>query len=128
VISVEVRLPEDGTWFAALATSVRVDAPERSAGPDAGRQEAPAGSLVLSTFREMPSGTAVILQLSLPDGPITIDGVVVEQGGGSGAPTLRIAFAALPDEAHDRIRALYPTAAFTREGAPSHHDLASSGA
>ena len=65
-VAVEVRIPSLGSSFGALAASVR---PE---------------SVFLSTFQLLAPGTAVILTLSLADGPVVLDGVVVEQGDPAG--------------------------------------------
>ena len=65
-IAVEVRIPSLGTAFGALAASVR---PE---------------GVFLSTFQTLGPGTAVIMTLSLADGPLVLDGVVVDQGDPAG--------------------------------------------
>lgn len=65
-IAVEVRVPSLGTSFGALAASVR---PE---------------GVFLSTFQNLEPGTAVITTLSLLDGPVVLDGVVVDQGDPAG--------------------------------------------
>ena len=83
VIAVEARLPGDGSWFAAVAVSLHTD------------------GLVLSTFRELSAGTELILELALPDGALTIDGVVAEHEG----PGMRVALSTLDGEARERIDA-----------------------
>ena len=65
-IAVEVRVPSLGTSFGALAASIR---PE---------------GVFLSTFQILEPGTAVIATLSLADGPVVLDGVVVDQGDPAG--------------------------------------------
>ncbi len=81
VIAVEARLPGDGSWFAAVAVSLHTD------------------GLVLSTFRELSAGTELILELALPGGALTIDGVVAKHEG----PGMSVAFAKLEGEARARI-------------------------
>lgn len=65
-VGVEVRVPSLGTSFGAFAASVR---PE---------------SVFLSTFQILEPGTAVIATLSLADGPLVLDGIVVEHGDPAG--------------------------------------------
>src|SRR4051812_7498512 len=65
-VAVEVRVPSLGTAFGALAASIR---PE---------------GVFLSTFQELAVGTSVIATLSLPDGPLEVDGTVVEPGDPAG--------------------------------------------
>jgi Tfp pilus assembly protein PilZ len=65
-VAVEVRVPSLGTAFGALAAHVRPD------------------GVFLSTFHELAVGTAVIATLSLPDGPLVVDGVVVAPGDPAG--------------------------------------------
>jgi hypothetical protein len=65
-IAVEVRVPSLGTSFGALASSIR-----------------PAG-VFLSTFQSLPPGSAVITTLSLADGPVVLDGLVVDHGDPAG--------------------------------------------
>ncbi len=57
-IAAEVRVPDDGTWCAALA------------------REVSDSRVVLAMFRGLPVGTRVIVALSLPDGVADVDGVV----------------------------------------------------
>ena len=60
-IAVEVSVPAFGIWFAAIAATVRSD------------------GIFLSTFREVPSGTRVEVEIALPDGdPVKVAGVVDE--------------------------------------------------
>ncbi len=66
VVAVEVRVPALGTAFGAIALSVR---PE---------------GVFLSTFQELAIGTEVVATLSLPDGPLEVDGVVVQRGDPAG--------------------------------------------
>jgi hypothetical protein len=87
-IAAEVRVPSEGTWFAALAASVRAD------------------GLFLSTFQELPAGTAVVVELSLPGGSVTVDGFV-EHYDGDG-PGVRVAFEGLDEEIRSRIEASAP--------------------
>jgi len=61
IIAAEIRVPSLGTAFGALASSVSAD------------------SVVLSTFQHLAQGTAVIVELSLPDGAATVDGVVASE-------------------------------------------------
>lgn len=84
VIAVEARLPKDGSWFAAVAVSLHTD------------------GLVLSTFRELSAGTELILELALPNGALTIDGVVAEHE----QPGMRVAFSKLEGDARERIESL----------------------
>jgi len=65
-VAVEVRVPSLGTSFGALAASIR---PE---------------GVFLSTFQQLDVGTEVVATLSLPDGPLQLDGVVVERGDSAG--------------------------------------------
>ena len=65
-VAVEVRVPSLGSSFGALAASIR---PE---------------GIFLSTFQLLEPGTAVVATLSLPDGPLVLDGIVVEQGDPAG--------------------------------------------
>jgi hypothetical protein len=65
-IAVEVRVPILGTSFGALAATLR---PE---------------GVFLSTFQILEAGTAVIMTLSLTDGPVVLDGTVVDQGDPAG--------------------------------------------
>src|SRR5688572_7624253 len=85
-IAAEVRVPSEGTWFAALIASVRPD------------------GLFLSTFQDLPRGTAVIVELFLPDGRVMIDGVI-EHHEGDG-PGVRVAFDALAEDVRTRIEAI----------------------
>lgn len=62
IIAAEVRVPSLGTAFGALASSLSAD------------------SVVLSTFQHLAEGTAVIVELSLPDGAAIVDGVVASSG------------------------------------------------
>lgn len=84
-IAVEVRVPAFGTWFAAIAATVR---PE---------------GMFLSTFQEVPKGTRVEVQIALPGGPpIDVAGVVSEhpiEGVG-----IDIAFDDLDAASRDRLR------------------------
>jgi hypothetical protein len=65
-VAAEVRVPELGLAFGALAASIR---PE---------------GLYLTTFQELKVGTVVMVELSLPDGPMLVDGVVVRSEDPSG--------------------------------------------
>jgi len=89
VIAVEVRVPQLGIWFAAVAATVR---PE---------------GIFLSTYQELAQGTRVELQLALPDGPaVDVAGVVAEHPlDGTG---IDIAFDDLAPEARERIEGLAP--------------------
>ena len=59
-------MPSLGTAFGALASAIR---PE---------------GVFLSTFHELAIGTPVAATLSLPDGPLEIDGLVVDHGDPAG--------------------------------------------
>ena len=85
-IAVEVKVPSLGTAFGALAASIR-----------------PAG-VFLSTFQELASGTAVIATLSLPDGPLELDGVVVEANDPA-SPGIAVAFDDPDDAQRTRLEA-----------------------
>jgi hypothetical protein len=85
-VAVEVRVPSLGTSFGALAASVR---PE---------------GVFLSTFQELATGTEVIAMLSLPDGPLEIDGVVVERGDPAGQG-IAVAFDDVADDVRTRLSA-----------------------
>jgi hypothetical protein len=87
-IAAEVRVPSEGTWFAALIAGVRPD------------------GLFLSTFQDLPSGIAVIVELSLPDGPVTIDGVVAHHE--DDGPGVRVTFDAITEDVRARIEAALP--------------------
>ena len=94
-VAVEVKVPSLGTSFGALAASVR-----------------PAG-VFLSTFQELAVGTAVVATLSLPDGVMELDGVVVERNDLQ-APGVAVAFEDLDDAQRMRLDAassLAPAAA-----------------
>lgn len=65
-VAAEVRVPDLGLAFGALAASIR---PE---------------SLFLTTYQELKVGTVVIVELSLPDGPMIVDGIVVHSEGPDG--------------------------------------------
>lgn len=65
-VAVEVRVPSLGTSFGALAASIR---PE---------------GVFLSTFQDLDVGTSVVATLSLPDGSVVVDGVVVLQNDPAG--------------------------------------------
>ena len=82
-VAVEVRVPSLGTSFGALAASVR---PE---------------GVFLSTFQP---GTAVITTLSLLDGPVVLDGVVVDQGDPAGMG-IAVEFVGIDDEQRTRLAA-----------------------
>jgi hypothetical protein len=86
VVSVEVRVPSLGTAFGALAANV---------GPD---------GVFLSTFHALAVGTAVIATLSLPDGPVIADGVVVDAGDAAGQG-IALALEGLDDAVRERLRA-----------------------
>ena len=84
-VSVEVRVPSLGTAFGAIAANV---------GPE---------GVFLSTFHALAVGTAVIATLSLRDGPVIADGVVVEAtDAGQG---IALALEGLDDTARERLRA-----------------------
>ncbi len=70
-IAAEVKVPDLGIAFGALAASIRAD------------------SLFLTTFHELPVGTIVMVDLSLPDGRVVVDGVVVHAGDPAGLRDLR---------------------------------------
>ncbi|MBX3186175.1 MAG: hypothetical protein KF819_04135 [Labilithrix sp.] len=82
-MAVEVRVPSLGTSFGALASSIR---PE---------------GVFLSTFQELDVGTEVIVELSLPDGPAIVDGVVIAAGDPAG---LGIAVELAPLDEGMRVR------------------------
>ena len=87
-VSVEVRVPSLGTAFGAIAANV---------GPE---------GVFLSTFHALAVGTAVIATLSLPDGPVIADGVVVEAGdAGGGGQGIALALEGLDDAVRERLRA-----------------------
>lgn len=90
VVAVEVRLPADGTWFNALAASVRSD-----------------GLFLSTTTYELEVGTPVILALSLPTGAAIVDGTVEPSEDEDGPLGVWIAFDNLSDEARERIEALH---------------------
>lgn len=83
-IAVEVSVPAFGIWFAAIAATVRPD------------------GIFLSTFREVPTGTRVEVEIALPDGAsVKVAGIVSEhplEGMG-----IDIAFEELDGEARARI-------------------------
>ena len=85
-VSVEVRVPELGTAFAAIAANV---------GPD---------GVFLATFHALAVGTEVVATLSLPDGPLVVDGVVVEQSVPS-RQGIALALEGLDDSLRARLRA-----------------------
>lgn len=83
-VAVEVRVPSLGTSFGALAASIR---PE---------------GIFLSTFQVLPPGTAVITTLSLLDGPVVLDGIVVEEGDPAGLG-LAVEFVGVDDAQRSRL-------------------------
>jgi hypothetical protein len=85
-VSVEVRVPALGTAFGALAANV---------GPD---------RVFLSTFHALAVGTPVVATLSLPDGPVVVDGVVIEQGDSAGQG-IALALEGLDEAVRARLRA-----------------------
>ncbi len=85
-VAVEVRVPSLGTSFGALAATIR---PE---------------GVFLSTFQVLGPGTAVITTLSLGDGPIVLDGVVVEPGDPAGMG-IAVEFVEVDDVARTRLSA-----------------------
>jgi hypothetical protein len=85
-VAVEVRVPSLGTSFGALAASIR---PE---------------GVFLSTFQEVDVGTAVVATLSLPDGPLEVDGVIVERGDPAGQG-MAVAFDGVDDIMRRRLSA-----------------------
>jgi hypothetical protein len=85
-VSVEVRVPVLGTAFGAIAANV---------GPD---------GVFLSTFHALAVGTEVVATLSLPDGPLVADGVVVEPSDG-GRQGIALALEGLDDSLRARLRA-----------------------
>lgn len=85
-VAVEVRVPSLGTSFGALAASVR---PE---------------GVFLSTFQALEPGTAVITTLSLLDGPVVLDGVVVEEGDPAGMG-IAVEFIGVDDAQRARLAA-----------------------
>lgn len=85
-ISVEVRVASLGTAFGALAASI---------GPD---------RVFLSTFHALAVGTPVEATLSLPDGPVVVDGIVAEQGDSAGQG-IALALEGLDDAVRARLRA-----------------------
>lgn len=74
-VAAEVRVPDLGLAFGALAAALSIEGPGE-----------PASRLLLTTFQELKVGTVVMVELSLPDGPMIVDGVVVpsEDPGGLG--------------------------------------------
>jgi hypothetical protein len=88
-IAAEVRVPSEGTWFAAIAATVRAD------------------GIFLSTFRELPPGTDVIVELSLPDGPpVVVDGKVGDHP--HEGPGVHVSFDTMHDDVRKRIEKLSP--------------------
>jgi hypothetical protein len=83
---VEVRVPSLGTSFGALAASVRAE------------------GVFLSTFQVLEPGTAVITTLSLLDGPVVLDGIVVEAGDPAGMG-IAVAFVGIDDAQRSRLAA-----------------------
>ena len=83
-VSVEVRVPSLGTAFGAIAANV---------GPE---------GVFLSTFHALAVGTAVIATLSLPDGPVIADGVVVD-GGDAAGQGIALALEVIDDALRDRL-------------------------
>lgn len=85
-IAVELKVPALCTTFGALAASVR---PE---------------GVFLSTYQELEVGTSVVATLSLPDGPLTLEGVIVERNDPS-AMGVAVAFDELDDAQRMRLEA-----------------------
>ncbi len=84
-VSVEVRVPSLGTAFGAIAANV---------GPE---------GVFLSTFHALAVGTAVIATLSLPDGPVIADGVVVDADDSAGQG-IALALEGIDEALRDRLR------------------------
>ncbi len=85
-VSVEVRVPSLGTAFGALAANV---------GPE---------GVFLSTFHVLVVGTPVVATLSLRDGPVIVDGVVVDAGDAAGQG-IKLALEGLDEASRERLRA-----------------------
>ncbi|MBS2013292.1 MAG: hypothetical protein JST00_10420 [Deltaproteobacteria bacterium] len=85
-VGAEVRVPDLGLAFGALAASIRPT------------------SLFLTTFQELPVGTSVIVELSLPDGPVVVDGVVAQADDPAGLG-LAIQLEAVDDDMRGRLGA-----------------------
>lgn len=87
-IAVEVSVPAFGIWFAAIAATVRSD------------------GMFLSTYRELPSGTRVEVDIVLPEGPAKVSGIVREHPlEGTG---IDIAWDELDGDTRARIEAFVP--------------------
>jgi hypothetical protein len=88
-IAVELRVPQLGIWFAAVAATVRTD------------------GIFLSTYQELAEGTRVEVQIALPDGPaVDLTGVVAEHP--FDGPGIDIAFDDLDPDVRERIEGLSP--------------------
>jgi hypothetical protein len=99
VVDVEVRLPDEGTWFPASAASIGAD------------------GIFLSTLYELVVGTVVILELSLPDGAVVVDGIVVPHAHDARGPGIRVVFQSLTNDVRERIEALHQSGASFRASA-----------
>lgn len=85
MIAVEVRVPNLGMSFAALAANVEPD------------------GIFLSTFLALDAGTKVLLQVTLPDGRAEIDGVVSSKPTAAGG--IRIDLVDVDDHMKARLTA-----------------------
>lgn len=85
-VGAEVRVPDLGLAFGALAASIRPT------------------SLFLTTFQELPVGTSVIVELSLPDGPAVVDGIVAHADDPAGLG-LAIELVVADDDTRGRLGA-----------------------
>jgi len=88
-IVAEVRVPERGTSFVAIVSSLRDD------------------GVLLWTSHELEPGTDVLVELDVPGGRLHVDGTVGESHVKNG---LAIAFADLDDDARGRIESIAPGA------------------
>ncbi len=85
-LAVEVQVPHEGRAFAALAGKLAAE------------------GLFVSTFHSVREGTSVLLELTLPDGPLRVHGVVGRPPM-VGAAGFAVAFDALAPEGRARILA-----------------------
>jgi hypothetical protein len=85
-LAVEVRVPHEGRAFAALASKLGTE------------------GVFVSTFHGVREGASVMVELSLPDGPLLVHGTVA-RAPLVGAAGFAVVFDDLPPESRARILA-----------------------
>jgi hypothetical protein len=85
-LAVEVRIPQEGRAFAALAGKLATE------------------GVFVSTFHGVREGTSVVVELTLPDGALLVHGIV-GRAPIVGAAGFAVVFDDLPPESRARILA-----------------------